>query len=293
MNRVLTTTALLICVGLLPAQAQRAAPPAGPANPYWGKTDAIGQGEAIYNQSCTTCHGFNGEAGEIGPAIVLNMQSSLKNELSENQILDVIRNGGPGNLMPAWTGKLSDDDILKIGAYIHSLKGTAIDNPAPGDVAQGEDIFWGKGQCGTCHAIKGKGALIGPDLSNIAGKRKTKAIIEALTKEQHRIYSDGGAHLRALPVMDTYDPVRLTLTNGKTLEGVLLNQDGYAVQMMGTDNQLHLLERSQIRKIDTKTALMPTDYDKRLARDEFTDLIAFLTRQGRKATLTATGPVGN
>jgi hypothetical protein len=28
---------------------------------------------------------------------------------------------------------------------------------------------------------------------------------------------------------------------------------------------------------------MPTDYDKRLAPDEFRDLLAFLTRQGRRA----------
>jgi hypothetical protein len=27
---------------------------------------------------------------------------------------------------------------------------------------------------------------------------------------------------------------------------------------------------------------MPTDYDKRLSPDEFRDLVAFLTRQGRK-----------
>jgi len=28
---------------------------------------------------------------------------------------------------------------------------------------------------------------------------------------------------------------------------------------------------------------MPTDFDKRLTKDEFADLMAFLTRQGRKA----------
>ena len=32
---------------------------------------------------------------------------------------------------------------------------------------------------------------------------------------------------------------------------------------------------------------MPTDYDKRLTRDEFKDLMAFLTRQGIKAAPAA------
>jgi hypothetical protein len=33
---------------------------------------------------------------------------------------------------------------------------------------------------------------------------------------------------------------------------------------------------------------MPTDYDKRLTKEEFADLMAFLTRQGRRAPATAT-----
>jgi hypothetical protein len=39
---------------------------------------------------------------------------------------------------------------------------------------------------------------------------------------------------------------------------------------------------------------MPTDYDKRLTPDEFKDLIAFLTRQGRVAPPAAArrGPEG-
>jgi hypothetical protein len=35
---------------------------------------------------------------------------------------------------------------------------------------------------------------------------------------------------------------------------------------------------------------MPTDYDKRLTKEEFADLMAFLTRQGRKAPAAAAAP---
>jgi hypothetical protein len=83
--------------------------------------------------------------------------------------------------------------------------------------------------------------------------------------------------------MDTYDAVHITLSNGRTVDGVLLNQDSYSLQLMGDDNQLHLLERSQVKALTVKPPLMPTDYDKRLTKDEFADLMAFLTRQGRKA----------
>jgi len=288
------TTALLISLflplAILPAQAQRRAAPAGPSNPFAGNTQAIAQGEQIYNQNCTSCHGPNGGAGEIGPEIIHNLSVPLRGELSDNQILDVIRNGTPGTVMPAWKAKLADDDILKVGAFLHSLRGTAIDNPLAGNVAHGEEIFWGKGQCGSCHMLGGRGALKGPDLTNVAAEYKSNLIADALTKPSHRVYGDGGVHLRALPPMDTYDAVHVTLKSGRAVDGVLLNQDSYSLQLMGDDNQLHLLDRSEVKALAVKPPLMPGDYDKRLTRDEFTDLMAFLTRQGRKAPATAAGP---
>ena len=293
MTRPLTKallTGLVLSLAVLPAQAQRRAAPSGPPNPFAGNAQAIAQGEQAYNQSCTSCHGPNGGAGEIGPEIIHNLSVPLRGELDDNQILDVIRNGAPGTAMPAWKGKLADDDILKIGAFLHSLRGTAIDNPLPGNVAHGEEIFWGKGQCGSCHMLGGKGALKGPDLTNVAAEYKSNLIVDALTKPNHRVYGDGGVHLRALPAMDTYDAVHVTLSNGRTVDGVLLNQDSYSVQLMGDDNQLHLLDRSQVKAMAAKPPLMPTDYDKRLTKEEFADLMAFLTRQGRKAPSAAPTP---
>ena len=286
MKRGLTTAFLLglvLPLAILPAQAQRHEPRAGSPNLFAGNSQAIGQGEQVYNQNCTSCHGPNGGAGEIGPEIIHNLSVPLRGELSDNQILDVIRNGEPGTAMPAWKGKLADDDILKIGAFLHSLRGTAIDNPLAGNVAHGEEIFWGKGQCGSCHMLGGRGALKGPDLTNVAAEYKSNLIVDALTKPNHRVYGDGGVHLRALPAMNTYDAVHVTLNGGRTVDGVLLNQDSYSLQLMGDDNQLHLLDRSQVKAIAGKPPLMPTDYDKRLTKNEFADLMAFLTRQGRKA----------
>jgi cytochrome c oxidase cbb3-type subunit III len=281
---------LVLPLAILPAQAQRRGAPAGPPNPFAGNAQAIAQGEQLYNQNCTSCHGPNGGAGELGPEIIHNLSMPLRGELNDNQILDVIRNGAPDTVMPAWNGKLADDDILKIGAFLHSLRGTAIDNPLPGNVGHGEEIFWGKGQCGTCHMLGGKGGLKGPDLTNVAAEYKSNLIVDALTKPNHRVYGDGGVHLGTLPAMNTYDAVHVTLSDGRTVDGVLLNQDSYSLQLMGDDNQLHLLDRSHVKAIASKPPLMPTDYDKRLTRDEFADLMAFLTRQGRKAPAAAPAP---
>lgn len=287
------TTALVVCLAVTGAWAQRREAAAGPPNPFAGNAQAIGQGEQIYNQHCTACHGINGGAGEIGPEIVHKLSGALRGELDDAQILDVIRNGSPRTAMPAWKGKISEDDIMKIGAFLHSLRGTALDNPLPGDIAHGQDIFWGKGQCGSCHMLAGRGGLRGPDLTNIAAVRKSNLIVDALTKANHRIYGDGGVHLSALPPMETYDAVHIVLKTGRSLDGVLLNQDSYSLQLMGNDDQLYLLDRQQVKEIIAKPAIMPTDYDKRLAPKEFGDLMAFLTRQGRHAAAPPAGPSKN
>jgi len=59
---------------------------------------------------------------------------------------------------------------------------------------------------------------------------------------------------------------------------VLKNEDSYSLQIMGTDNQLHMFDRARVKVVYEPTSLMPTDYDKRLTADEFRNLLAFLTR---------------
>jgi mono/diheme cytochrome c family protein len=259
--------------------AQRNGAPAATANPFLGNPDAVREGENLYNQRCTTCHGPSGAAGETGPAIVSAEHAPINP--SDAQTFNIIKNGVKGT--PMTPQRLADDEIWKITTYIHALRGTAIDNPLPGDVAHGEQIFWGKGQCGTCHMLRGKGGLTAPDLNDIAGTRKTSTIAAALTKEQHREYGSGGAHLQALPTMDSYLPVHVTTADGKTIDGVLLNEDGYSLQMIGDDQQLHLFDRAKVSKVVIEPkSLMPTDYDKRLTPEEFQDLLAFLTRQGTR-----------
>ena len=263
--------------GVSAQRGGRSGAPAGPANPAIGNQQAIQEGEAIYNQTCTACHGKDGSAGEMAPAVAA--PSRRYNRVTDAQVFDAVKNGIPQTQMPPFGGKFSDDQIWKIVAYIHGLRGTAIDAPTQGNAANGEQIFWNKGQCGTCHMINAKGSLLGPDLSNLAGMRKTQSIVNALTKEIHRIPGDGGTHDSVLMPLQTYQPVRVTLADGKVMNGVLRNEDSFSLQVFGTDNQLYLLERAKVKEVYYQPkSLMPTDYDKRLTPQEFQDLMAFLTR---------------
>jgi cytochrome c oxidase cbb3-type subunit 3 len=257
------------------AQADRASNP----NPFAGNPQAIAEGRELYNRTCTVCHGYDGTPGEQGPALAASGRRYLR--ISDQEIFDAIRKGIPGTVMPG-TG-LAETDAWKVAAYIRSLRGTAIDAPAPGDVAHGEQIFWGKGACGECHMLRGRGGALGPDLSNLAGRRKLYSIRDALTKTEHRVATDGGRHELSLSPMNTYQAVRIVTRDGKTLSGVLMNEDNFSLQIMGSDNELHLFARDELRQVVYEAkSLMPTDYDKRLTPEEFQDLLAFLSRQAAR-----------
>lgn len=244
-------------------------------NPFSGDPKGVAEGRELYNRTCTVCHGYDGTPGEQGPALGASGRRYLRT--TDAEIFDAIRKGIPGTLMPG-TG-LGETDAWKVASYIRSLRGTAIDAPAEGDAAHGEQIFWGKGNCGECHMLRGRGGLLGPDLSNLAGRRKLYSIRDALTKAEHVVATDGGRHELSLAPLNTYQAVRVVTRDGKTLSGVLQNEDTFSVQMLGTDNELHMFSRDELRQVEYQKSIMPTDYDQRLGADEFRDLLAFLSRQ--------------
>ena len=278
---VLPIAAVSMCAAVSLSAQRGGGPPAGPKNPFQGQPEAIQQGREIYNERCTVCHGFDGSAGEMGPALGLEGRRFALQGAAE--IFGAIKNGIPATGMPP-TPTLSDDDVWKVTAYIQALRGTAIDAPPPGNVALGEQIFWGKAECGTCHMIRGKGGIIGPELSNIADIRKTASIVDALTNPGYRVQGDGGAIPRKLEPPASYQAVRVTMPDGKVVRGVLKNEDSVSLQILGIeDNRLHLVDRARVKEVAyEKTSLMPRDYKSRLTSQEFQDLIAFLTRQSRK-----------
>ena len=288
MRRVFLIGVLLATVLALPASAQRRNAAPGVGNPFAGNPQAVQLGQGLYDSNCAQCHGARGGGGTNGPTIVSGETSSER--ISDTQALPIIKNGVPGTIMPAFSGKISDDDVWRIISYIDSWKAPAIDNPLPGNTAHGEEIFFGKGQCGSCHMVGAKGGKSGPDLSTIAEIRKANSIIDALTKPDHHIYGNGGTHILNLAPINTYPTVKVTLAGGKTVSGVLMNQDSFSLQMLGDDHALYSFDKAKLRKISIGSSSMPTDYDKRLTPVEFADLLAYLTRLGTPKTARAAAP---
>ena len=233
-------------------------------NPLGNSAEVVAAGALIYRSSCTVCHGQDGEAGDRAPALAA-ARSYVRR--TDAELFDSIKNGIAGTGMPA-TG-LDDDDSWRVVAYIRSLRATASDFPPNGDVKAGADLFWGKAECGECHMIRGRGGLVGPDLTDLGQRLSLKALREALTTE--RLRASVG-----------YEPAVIRTTSGETLEGVLKNRHNFSYQLLDGEGRLHMLSADEVAEAQLSgKALMPGDLDKRLTADEFRDLLAFLSRLAR------------
>jgi cytochrome c oxidase cbb3-type subunit III len=88
------------------------------SNPYTGNAAAAAQGRQLFVwYNCSGCHGGRAGGG-MGPT--LRDSSSRKYGNSDTQLFATIVEGRPAG-MPAWGGKLTDDQIWKLIAYIRTL----------------------------------------------------------------------------------------------------------------------------------------------------------------------------
>ena len=79
--------------------------------------------------------------------------------------------GVPGSEMAAYGGRLENDQIWRLVAYVRSASHRETQTVS-GRAGAGEKIFWGKGGCGGCHRVGVKGGSIGPELNAADGPTK-------------------------------------------------------------------------------------------------------------------------
>jgi len=85
---------------------------------YDNNANAIAMGQALYMQmNCVGCHSHGG--GGMGPPL---MDDEWRYGGRIDQIATTIAEGRP-NGMPAWRGKLTEDQIWDLAAYVRSLSG--------------------------------------------------------------------------------------------------------------------------------------------------------------------------
>ncbi len=99
-----------------------------------GEKPWLDQGAAIFQSSCTLCHGQQGE-GLIGPNLT---DDYFLNATDLNGMYDVVLNGSANGAMPPRGGApLKAEEVALVTAYVASLRGQNLPGPR---VAEGIEI---------------------------------------------------------------------------------------------------------------------------------------------------------
>lgn len=212
------------------------------------------EGGALYRNRCMQCHGPDG----VTPGAV--DVAARSQAMSEDDLLRTIIGGIPGTEMRA--SGLTAFEAGTLAAYLGRIAGDRI-GESEGDAARGRILVEGRGGCLGCHAIGGQGSIAAPDLTRIGGVRRSAQLRDSLL--------DPDAEVR---IENRY--VDAHLLDGSTVRGRLLNQDSFSLQILGMDERLRAISKSDLDELEFIDSPMPS-YGDRLTPQELNDIVRYLT----------------
>lgn len=245
-------------------------------NPYAGDPKVAKLGEYQFRSNCAFCHGLGARGGGRGPDLT---RANKRHGNSDAEIFHNVHDGIAGTAMPAATAGgigvgMTDEEIWQVINYIRTVEKKA-SAAATGDAVHGKELFYGTAACGTCHMVNGKGGRLGPDLSSAGASRSMEYLIESMRAPSRRLAQGISEALKDFS--QEYETVKMVTEDGTKLQGVVLNEDSFTVQMMDTREQVHSCEKTKLRSYEkTRASLMPAYDSKTLPDKDLNDLIAFL-----------------
>ena len=251
-------------------------------NPLAGDAKAAKAGEFQFRINCALCHGLGARGGGRGPDLT---RAVKKHTHSDAEMFQVISNGIPGTAMPAngTNGQgvgMTDEEIWQIITYIRSqeVKASA---QAAGNAAHGKELFYGDANCSTCHMVEGKGGRLGPELTSVGGSRTREAIIDSVRNPSRRLAWGLTEAMKEFP--QEYESVTVMTADRKEIKGVTLNEDSFSVQIMDTDEKIHLLQKNKLLSFQkSRQSAMPKYGADILSDKDLEDIVAYLVSVGAK-----------
>jgi cytochrome c oxidase cbb3-type subunit III len=266
--RAIIVTTTLIGAHLIGGSAQGQEPEG--SNPLAGNAAAIEEGASLFRANCSPCHGLNASGGSRGPDLSSNRWTHGS---SDAAIFRTITQGVPGTEMPA--NGFEDSETWAMIAYLRSLAPAS--QSALGDQVRGEKLFFDGQGCSSCHMVKGRGGLLGPDLSRVGASRSSSYLSTSI-REPSKDLSDGmvdPTNHMGFPLV--YDTVTLRTANGMRITGVAKNEDTFSIQLLDTNQHLQLYLKSDLKDvIHERKSLMPVYSAAILSDAQLQDLLAYL-----------------
>jgi alcohol dehydrogenase (cytochrome c) len=265
---LLTAAAALVAQApARPAQSARTARPPAATNAGAFPAGPEADGSVLFRQHCAACHGADATGGS-GPN--LTTSNIVAADVNGNLIGQVVRNGRPGTMMPAFTS-LSDTQIQDLAAFLHAQarivaarkggrKGVVSADLDTGNAAAGKAYFNGAGGCSSCHSPTG-------DLAGIASK------YPALQLEE-RMLDPRGAPAT----------VTVTLPSGQQVHGKLAYRDEFTIALTDSTGRYRSWPTSQVKFTVHSPAQAHVALLAKYTDTDIHNLMAYL--------LTLTGPGG-
>lgn len=227
-------------------------------NPFGGSAEDIDAGRATFRIYCSPCHGIGAE-GATGPDLTRGVYEGGDGDAD---LFDAITDGLAGTEMTGFGGRMNDNTIWRLVAYVRSVarKETA---GVRGDASRGRKIYQGRGGCAGCHRINGKGGRLGPDLSRVGRTLSLARLRESVLAP--------GEH-----ITKGFDKVTVVTTAGRTIQGRQINIDNFSAQFMDSQEQIHSYLREEVRSIESKRDSLMPSYADALSALEIDDLVAYL-----------------
>lgn len=223
-----------------------------------------------------------------------------KDDLLDLYAAFISRKGGAAALAKALTGKKLNPDVAKLGLRAvrasvaqdagpleaalakagglgaakkeptpEEVKARVADAVSTGDPARGEAVFRRKEiQCMACHGVGGAGGQVGPDLTSIGASAQVDYLVESLL-------------LPNKAVKEGYHAIRVVTADDKVFIGIKVREaNGQLVLRTPEDKEVVIPTADVVEKGNTKS-LMPEALTDPLTRQEFADLVRFLSELGK------------
>lgn len=234
-------------------------------NPLANDPAAAEFGRANFRGSCSLCHGIKGQGGR-GPDLTIG-NFSVGN--TDADLFNIISNGAAGTEMPGFSSSYESDDIWRLVTYLRTISGTGTSR-ITGNAANGEQLFWNKGQCGQCHMVAGRGKRMGPDLTEVGRLRSAAYLRESVVNP--------GADLTP-----GYPMITVVTKDGKKIVGARRGYDDFTVQLMDAGENYYSFQKSQVASVTQEyKSLMPDTYGKLFSESELNDLLAYMASLRRR-----------
>ena len=125
-----------------------------------------------------------------------------------------------------------------------------------------------KKHCAKCHMHSGEGNKVGPDLTGMAVHPKKELLGHILdpsasVEGNYRLYS-------------------VITEEGKAINGMLAAESRTTLEFIDTEGKKHSVLREEVEEmVSTKKSVMPEGFEKLMSKQEFADLLTFLTDRGK------------